>query len=88
MRIITKHDVNLILLSSEPPFSKLSYSPTKLNFGSQISNHQSFTLTFTISNSGTAEGHFSLSSTQLPSMFTVSPLEGTIKPGENENINV
>jgi hypothetical protein len=81
--------INTIPIICNPPSSNLSVCPANIDFGSIVCSHQYVTLTLTITNRGEASGTYSLSGDSLPSLFTdVSPNEGTLGPGDTQDIQV
>lgn len=67
---------------------QLQVHPSAINFGHLVCEHQLVHHSLTISNAGLKEGKFSFLIGQLPNCVTVSPLQGTLKPGQALDIKV
>ena len=62
--------------------------PLVVNFGTVVCECQLASQTFSISNSGTKEGHFQLVTASLPENLKIDPTEGTIRSGQTIMLNV
>lgn len=73
---------------SIPPSAIIEVSSSVVSFGSLVCEHQISSRGFTVKNTGTKEGGFTIHTSSLPFYFTVSPKEGKLQPNQSVDIMV
>ena len=67
---------------------QLEFYPSAINFGHLVCEHQLVHRSLIISNTGLKDGRFLFLDDQLPNCVTVSPMQGTLSPGQAIDIKV
>lgn len=62
-------------------------STEKLNFGTQVNEHQVVSKCFDVTNNGNIEGCFNFQGS-MPSFMTIAPLSGKLGPHQTQKIQV
>ena len=67
---------------------QLEFSPSVIDFGYLVCEHQLAHQSLTITNTGSKAGFFSFVADQVPHGITVSPMQMKLEPGQVADIKV
>lgn len=66
----------------------LEFSPSLIDFGYLVCEHQLACRSLTVTNAGSKTGKFSFLADQLPHGITISPMQMMLEPGQAVDVKV